>query len=102
MQTTVGKSGWINLGKNAAELIECDTGEKLLTDWKLFRYCNDPLMIQCLETACDQGKAVAHVFIFHILNCVVLIFEFSIRFPHTTFDSISHHATIQGYNEIQN
>ena len=58
LQTTVGKSGWINLGEDAAELIECDTGEKLLENWKLFRYCNDPFMIQCLETACAQGQAI--------------------------------------------
>ena len=51
-----GKSGWINLGENATELIECETGEKLLKEWKLFRYCNDPFMIQCLETACAKGK----------------------------------------------
>ena len=56
LQTFIGKSGWINLGENAAELIECETGEKLLTDWKLFRYCNDPFMIQCLETDCSSGK----------------------------------------------
>ena len=37
------------------ELIECDSGEKLLTDWRLFRYCNDPFMIQCLETDCTSG-----------------------------------------------
>ena len=55
-QTTVGKSGWINLGEEAAELVKCDTGEKLLKDWKLFRYCNDPFMIQCLEIACAQGN----------------------------------------------
>ena len=65
--TTVGKSGWMKLGEDAAELIECDTGEKLLKDWKLFRYCNDPFMIQCLETACAQGKAIT-IFSFEIVG----------------------------------
>ena len=58
LQTAVGKSGWINLEEDAADLVECSTGEKLLTDWKLFRYCNDPFMIQCLETDCTSGKNV--------------------------------------------
>ena len=58
LQTTVGKSGWINLGEDAADLMECDTGEKLLENWKLFRYCNDPFMIQCLETACAKGSSI--------------------------------------------
>ena len=62
LQTLNGKSGWINLGENATELIECDTGEKLLKEWKLFRYCTDPFMIQCLETACIQGKLMLHNF----------------------------------------
>ena len=70
LQTTVGKSGWINLGEDAAELIECDTGEKLLKDWKLFRYCNDPFMIQCLETACAQGKAILiHLSLSELCEC---------------------------------
>ena len=72
LQTTVGESGWINLGENAAELIECDSGEKLLTDWKLFRYCNDPFMIQCLETACAQGKAIT-IFSFEIVGLHISI-----------------------------
>ena len=38
------------------ELVECDSGKKLLTDWKLFQFCNDPFMIQCLENDCTSGK----------------------------------------------
>ena len=56
----------MNLGEDAAELIECDTGEKLLKDWKLFRYCTDPFMIQCLETACAQGTSI---------TCTIFSFE---------------------------